>query len=69
MSTAIVADDPIAGVAANPIARRGLNDSDEKRLAGKFAFFDSQIALKLGFFADRANFWHNISFLKVQEQY
>jgi hypothetical protein len=61
IGAAVVAHNPIAGVAADPIARRGLDDGDENRLAGKLAFFDSQIPFKLGFFADWTDFWHGIS--------
>jgi hypothetical protein len=59
MRAAVVAHNPIAGVAANPISWRRLDNRDKKCFAGKAAFFDSQITFKLGFFADWTDFRHN----------
>jgi hypothetical protein len=61
IGAAVVTDNPIAGVAANPISWRRLDNGDEKRFAAKLAFFDTQISFKLGFFADWTDFWHGIS--------
>jgi len=63
-----VADNLIAGIALQPISWRGLDDSNEKCTVIKLTIGDSQIAFKFGFFADRTDFWHGISFLKVKGQ-
>jgi hypothetical protein len=64
VSAAVVADDSIAGVALQPISRRGLNNSNEKRTVIKLTISDSQVSFKLSFFADWAYFRHFVSFLK-----
>jgi hypothetical protein len=66
MGAAVVTNDSIAGVAANPISWRGLNDRYKKGFAGKVTFFDSQITFKFSFFTDRTDFRHFVFFLKVK---
>jgi hypothetical protein len=66
MAAAVMTDDPVAAVAANPISWCGLYDSNEKRAILKFTISYSQITFKLSFFADWTDFWHGFSFLNAE---
>ncbi|HZT36095.1 MAG TPA: hypothetical protein VFA15_09250, partial [Nitrososphaera sp.] len=66
MGAAVVADDSVAAVAANPVSWCGLDDGNEKRAILKLTISNSQITFKLGFFADWTDFRHFISFLKAE---
>jgi hypothetical protein len=68
MGATVVANNSITGVAADPISRRSLHDSDKECAIIKPAVFDSQITFEFGFLADWTNLWHDFSFLKGQRQ-
>jgi hypothetical protein len=65
MGAAVVTDDPVAAVAANPISWCGLDEGNEKRAILKFTIGNSQITFEFGFFADWTDFRHFISFLNA----